>query len=275
MVNLIRAKAFLKNNKKKRNKNKPIVFALDIEGAFDNIPRRVILDAIKWKIEKCKEWKSFQRILAFSSQLLKPGTAIYNDWEDAIRITKGTPQGGCLSPLFFVISLDLILKQEGSITSRMLRAGKVLAFADDILISVYPSEILEIGQFIKQLKVFGLSTNPLKWCYLAPQQMPELNNLGQFKTSIKYLGVKLTYDKTEQVKNIKYSIKKNVLKLRKFNFTLPTTPSFIMEQALYKSLALYHLGPAIITNEINFKDAQRIVKSVESKIRAIPAWCNS
>ena len=47
MANLIRAKAFLKNNNKTRNKNKPIVFAPDIEGSFDNIPKRVILDAIK------------------------------------------------------------------------------------------------------------------------------------------------------------------------------------------------------------------------------------
>ena len=87
------------------------------------ISKSVILDAIKWKIEKWKEWKSCQRLWAFSSQLLKPGTAIYNDWEDAIRITQETPQGGCLSPLFFAISLDLVLKQEGSITSRILRAG--------------------------------------------------------------------------------------------------------------------------------------------------------
>ena len=154
----------------------------------------------------------------------------------------------------------------------MLRAGKKLAFADEILISIYPSEIQEIGQFIKQLQVFGLLINLLKWCYLAPQQIHDLNNLGQFKTSTQYLGVKLTYDKTEQIKN---SIKNNALKLRKFNFILPITPSLIMEQAQYKSLALCYLGPTIIANEINFKDVQRIVKSMESKIRAIPVWCNS
>ena len=274
VVNLIRAKAFLKNNKKKRNKNKPIVFALDIEGAFDNIPRKIILEAIKWKIEKWQEWKSRQRLWAFSSQLLKPGTAIFDDWEE-IKITKGTPQGGCLSPFFFIISFDFILKQKGAIAFKMLKDGKVLAFADDILISVYPNEIKEIYQFIKQFKVFGLSTNQLKCCYLASYPIPELDKLGQYQTSIKYLGAKLTFNKIEQIKNIKNSIKKNALKLRKFNFTLPTVTSSTMEQALYKSLALYHLGPAIIVNEINFEDAQRIVKSIESKIRAIPAWCNS
>ena len=107
---------------------------------------------------------------------------------------------------------------------------------------------------------------------LSTPKIPELKNLGQFKTSIQYLGVKLKYDKTEQIKN---SIKKNALILRKFNFTLPTIPPLIMEQALYKSLILYHLSPVIIANEINFKDAQRIIKSVESKKWAILAWCNS
>ena len=123
-------------------------------------------------------------------------------------ITKGTPQGGWLSPFFFNISLDLILKQNGSITSRMLKDGKVLAFADDILISVYPNEIREIEQFIKQLKKFGLPTNSLKCNYLAPNQIPELDRLGKFQTSIKYLGAKLTYSKSEQIKNIKDSIKR-------------------------------------------------------------------
>ena len=124
----------------------------------------------------------------------------------------------------------------------MLKDGKVFAFAGDILISAHPNEIREIEQFIKQLKKFGLSTNPLKCNYLAPNQIPELDRLGKFQTSIKYLGAKLTYSKSEQIKNIKDSIKKNVFKLRKFNFTLSAATFMIMEQALYKSIALYHLG---------------------------------
>ena len=69
-----------------------------------------------------------------------------------------------------------------------MRENKIPVFADDILILVYPNEFKEIELFIKQLKVFGLSTNPMKCNYLAPQQITELNKLGQFKTSMKYLG---------------------------------------------------------------------------------------
>ena len=63
---------------------------------------------------------------------------------------------------------------------------------------------------------------------------------------MKYLVIKLTNNKNEQIKNIKKTIKNNVLRLIKFNFTLPTTPSVIMKQALYKSLAFYHFDPAIM-----------------------------
>ena len=44
-----------------------------------------------------------------------------------------------------------------------------------------------------------------------------------------------------------------------------------MEQALFRSIALYHLGPALLANEINFCDAKKILKSTESKIKIISA----
>ena len=70
------------------------------------------------------------------------------------------------------MSLDNIpKKKEKSITLKMSRKGKILAFADDILISIYLNKVKEIELFIKQLKIFGLSTNPMKINYLAPQQI--------------------------------------------------------------------------------------------------------
>ena len=135
LVNLIRVKHFIKWNKKMRNKNKPIILSLDIAGAFDSIHRKTILDAIKAKIEKWKNWENWQRLWAMSAQLLKSGILIYDDKdEDYIRIQKGTPQGGWLSSMFFIMALDFILKQKDSITSKMPLDGKLLAFADDIIV---------------------------------------------------------------------------------------------------------------------------------------------
>ena len=60
-------------------------------------------------------------VLFSATKTIKKFTTIKNA---IIIITKGTPQGGFISLLFFVISLDLILKEEGLITSRILRAVK-------------------------------------------------------------------------------------------------------------------------------------------------------
>ena len=210
-----------------------------------------------------------------SAQLLKPGTWYYDDDEEnKIRVMKGTPQGGWLSTLFFVMALDLIMKQNRSIL-KLLENGQILAFADDLLITVQQNRIWEIELVIKQLTKFGLTTNPNKWNYISPHKISELEPLGQYKTSIKYLGIKLTYSKLEQVKNIKNDINKNIPKLRKFCNYLPQSISKTMEQALFRSIALYHLGPALLANEINFCDAKKILKSTESKIKIIPAWWNS
>ena len=275
LVNLVRVKNMIVMNKKKRNKNKPIIFSLDIARAFDNIPRHIILEAIKKKIKSTNCWK-WQKLWAFSAQLLKPATGIYDDWEeDTVKITKGTPQGGVLSPMFFIMALDLILKSKNSITLEMIEKGKLLAFADDIIISILPDEALEVELVVKHLEKNGLSTNPSKWFYIAPKSTTILDRIGKHQTSIKYLGTQISYNKIEQIKSIKNSIKKNIFKLRKFGLSLPTHIFTVFVQAFYKSLTLYHLGPSLLVNELNPKEAKKIIKSVESKTRAIPAWCSS
>ena len=83
------------------------------------------------------------------------------------------------------------------------------------------------------------------------------------------------YDnKTEQIENIINDIKINFRKLRKFCNHLLRSLSKTKE-ALYRLIELYHLGPALLTNEINFRHAKKIFKSTESKIKIIPAWWNS
>ena len=46
-------------------------------------------------------------------------------------------------------------------------------------------------------------------------------------------------------------------------------------QALYKFLALYHLSPSLIWSEINPKEARKLIDSIESRLKPLPAWCNS
>ena len=52
--------------------------------------------------------QQMKTILGILTQLLKKITLIYDDTIE-ITATKGTPQGGWLSPIFFNIALDSIL----------------------------------------------------------------------------------------------------------------------------------------------------------------------
>ena len=122
LVNLIRAKSFLMRYK--RTRNKPILFTLDISKEFDSILTSVILKAIQDKIkstETCNKWKQYW---AFSTQLLKKITLIYDDTIE-ITATKGTPQGGWLSPIFFNIALKSILNEDGSVTKDLIIEKKI------------------------------------------------------------------------------------------------------------------------------------------------------
>ena len=71
----------------------------------------------------------------------------------------GTQQGCWLSPMCFIITLDFILKQKDSITSMMLLDDKLLAFVDDIVVSIKLNETKEIELMINQLKQYGLIMN--------------------------------------------------------------------------------------------------------------------
>ena len=61
----------------------------------------------------------------------------------------------------------------------------------------------------------------------------------------------------------------NFRKLRKFCNHLLRSISKTIERALYRSKELYHLEPALLTNEINFREVKKILKSTESKIKII------
>ena len=50
-LNIVRVKRLIKLSKAKRKDNRPIIFALDLAGAFDNVPRKILLRAIQRKID--------------------------------------------------------------------------------------------------------------------------------------------------------------------------------------------------------------------------------
>ena len=132
----------------------------------------------------------------------------------------------------------------------------------------------KISKTIDQLKKVDLDVNNSKWFYLTSKEDIDLNKLGIFKYSLKYLDCQLSYSKSIMMKKLKEAWLKNVQKVRKFclNWTGVIPKQLI--QGWSKSITLYHLTPSLITNEINIKDASKLIKSIEDKLRPIPACCN-
>ena len=118
--------------------------------------------------------------------------------------------------MFFIMVFDYIPKPKNLEKSEMLNKGKLLAFADDIIISDLLNEANEVEQVINHLEKNYLSTILSMWFYIAPKNIKILDRISKPKSSIKYLGTKISYNKIKQIKSIKESIKTNIFKIRKF-----------------------------------------------------------
>ena len=132
---------------------------LDIEGAFNNVYPKAILDAL------IRIGVNFTVIKLI--RLLLVNRKIKAEWGDSIKIScvnRGTPQGGVLSPLLWLIVVNellLLLESEGC---------NIIAFADDIALLVkgkFPNSLCEILQNLLRIidnwaSTCGLSVNPDK-----------------------------------------------------------------------------------------------------------------
>ena len=221
------------------------------------------------KNNNCKRWSS---LWAMSSQLLKNRKVIYDEDESKIiKMYSGVPQGGVLSPIFFNLALDFILTHNNSIISNLIKEGKILAYADDLIITALPEEKHNISILIRHLDLNGLKRNPNKCYYIWHWEDEEISKLGVYKSSMNYLGVSISYDKKNIIESIKVKSKKNTAKIKTFWIQMsPLQQSTIMSW-FYRSLLLYNCGAAIATKEITIKDLYSIINSTERWLRQIPA----
>ena len=129
----------------------------------------------------------------------------------------------------------------------MLKDENLLAFADDIIISINTNKIEEIVQAKNHITSFGLSMNHLKCQYLSQQKYIELDIFARHQNRIKYFGTWIFYNKIDLIKKIKNCIKKYILKIRT-HASLTTKITSNMEQALYNDFCIILSLPAILTN---------------------------
>jgi hypothetical protein len=89
-----------------RNKEAYIAF-LDLQAAFDTIPRKEI-----WKaLQKLGVTKNLIEKIQSISETVKGRVLIREGQSEEIKMEKGVKQGDNLSPLLFIIVMDQILKQ--------------------------------------------------------------------------------------------------------------------------------------------------------------------
>ena len=97
--------------------------SLDIEGAFNNINTETIVSALRLAGVQ-------QRIIDWIEVLLK-NRIIAAEWGQIKvrkKVTRGTPQGGVLSPLLWILAINPLLE------TLSLQGIDVVAYADDIML---------------------------------------------------------------------------------------------------------------------------------------------
>jgi RNA-directed DNA polymerase len=142
------------------------VFDADINGFFDNIPWSVVMRGLSYVVADGK-------ILTLIEKILKAGV-----WEegDLSYPTKGTPQGGVLSPMLANIALNFLDWHLDDLGYRFVR------YADDVLVLCRSAQRAhearqEVGLFLGE--ELGLSLNS------------EKTKVTNFKEGFNFLGFEL------------------------------------------------------------------------------------
>lgn len=127
------------------------VIDADIKGFFDNVDHSWMIKCLKIKI-------SDPNFLNLINKFLKAGAMIEGKFE---ATSKGTPQGGIISPLLANIYLHYVLDLWFNVKERKAIAGYagLVRYADDFVIGVqYKHEAIKLLEDIKlRFAEFGLS----------------------------------------------------------------------------------------------------------------------
>ena len=177
------------------NNQDSIGIFLDIEGAFDNISFRAIKEGL---IEAGIPPTIARWIFAITSN--RTITLSYSGESITRRATKGSAQGGVLSPLIWNITLDTFLKNLG------INKKFVTAFADDLVIlvsGICRKTIRDVTQYMindvekwcnsKGLKLSSVKTTALLFSSKKDKTINRPIKVGNlpitFSKQVTYLGV--------------------------------------------------------------------------------------
>ena len=173
----------LKENARKNSRNKTLYFAfVDLEKAFDRVPRKVLWWAM--------------RSLGISEWVVRLVQGMYNNARSKVRVGDsyseefgvgvGVHQGSVLSPLLFIIVLEAL--------SREFREGIPweLLFADDLVIVADSLEkcVAKVKAWKEGLESKGLRVNMKKTMFMASgPKLDVLRESGKYPCAVCLTGV--------------------------------------------------------------------------------------
>uniref|UniRef100_A0A670K2L6 Reverse transcriptase domain-containing protein n=1 Tax=Podarcis muralis TaxID=64176 RepID=A0A670K2L6_PODMU len=245
---------------------------VDAEKAFDNIIWDFLLKQLEY-MEVGTEF--FNGIKAIYTEQ-KAKLIINNVETEEIRIAKGTRQGCPLSPLLFIMVLEVLLnsiRQNKEIKG--VRVGqneyKVKAFADDLVVTMEDpmgsaKEVLE--EFEQFGKVAGFKLNKKKTKIMVKNMdtevIEELQQQMEIEVvkKVKYLGIWVTPKNIDLFKNnyetVWKGIKKDLETWGKLKISFWGRIATIKMSVLPKMLFLFQNIP-VVKGTKTFKEWQRVI----------------
>jgi len=162
--------------------NKPLYLAfVDLEKAFDRVPRQVIW----WAMRKLgvEEW--LVRLVQSMYANVRSRVRVGDGYSDEFSVLVGVHQGSVLSPLLFIIVLEAL--------SRQFRTGCPweLLYADDLVIMAESMhELLEQVEVWKEgMEEKGLRVNMGKTkCMISGSQLDRLQKTGKYPCAVCLTG---------------------------------------------------------------------------------------
>ena len=193
------------------NKCSVISVFVDLKRAFETIDQDILLEKLKAIGVRNREFMWFKSFLTNRKQRTVIGSAISNE----VDVNIGLPQGSVLAPILFNIYINDIKK--------VLNFSTIKLFADDALITISGSDIVDINQKLQQdldslfkwLCINKLKINIEKTKYMIISRKTNIedielkinNQIKQKVKSIVYLGIQID-EKLDFNDHIEYTIRK-------------------------------------------------------------------
>uniref|UniRef100_A0A670IZP3 Reverse transcriptase domain-containing protein n=1 Tax=Podarcis muralis TaxID=64176 RepID=A0A670IZP3_PODMU len=245
---------------------------VDAEKAFDNVAWDFMLRNLEFMEVGQEFWNGIKAIYTEQKAKLIINNVITED----IKISKGTRQGCPLSPLLFIVVLEVLLnaiRQNKQIKGITLGSNeyKVKAYADDVVLTV-EEPIDSIKGILEEMEEFGklagFKLNKSKTKMIVKNLDQDKIELLQQQTEIevvkkvKYLGLWLTNKNIDLYKNnyipVWNGIKKNLEVWARMKLSFWGRISMVKMMVLPKMLFLFQTIP-IIKGTKNFKEWQKAI----------------